>query len=240
MALWTLWSHLLFRSRHYMCCFPDNSHFCNVSMNHLVLWFLCERELSVFAMWYYPWPFFLLLWSTLETWKGQRPSPNWAKMQDARFEWSRATSLFQSSRGWDMDDGILWSASLTVAFFFRHRIYPVLSFTSSGKARKYVTNRIEKHLYLFIALSMIFQRPVYLKIERLSITILITRVLYCGFVLENPELRLNSSRVLDMRFVHTMCYTVSLLETDGSGNYIRACPGPKSRSLVRVSSCGFF
>ena len=114
-----------------------------------------------------------------------------------------------------------------------------MSFTSSGKARKYVTNRIEKHLYLFIALSMIFQRPVYLKIERLSITILITRVLYCGFVLENPELRLNSSRVLDMRFVHTMCYTVSLMETDGSGNYIRACPSPKSRSLVRVSSCGF-
>jgi len=237
MALWTLWSHLLFRSRHYMCCFPDNSHI--FAMFPWISLVLCERELSVFEMWFHPWPFFLLLWSTLETWKGQRPSPNWAKMQDARSEWSRATSLFQSSRGWDMDDGILWSASLTVAFFFRQRIYPVLSFTSSGKARKYVTNRIEKHLYLFIALSMIFQRPVYLKIERLSITILITRVLYCGFVLENPELRLNSSRVLDMRFVHTMCYTVSLLETDGSGNYIRACPGPKSRSLVRVSSCGF-
>ena len=242
MALWTLWSHLLFRSRHYMCCFPDNSHFCNVSMNHLVLWFLCERELSVFAMWYYPWPFFLLLWSTLETWKGQRPSPNWAKMQDARSEWSRATSLFQSSRGWDMDDGILWSASLTVAFFFRQRIYPVLSFSSSGKAWKHVTNRIDKHMYLFIALSIIIRSPVYLKIERLSTTILITRVFVLRFCIGEPW----AETYLFLASWHAFLsiQRVTLLVCSVGNWWIRQLRSCLSWLLdhglfVRVSSCGF-
>ena len=85
-----------------------------------------------------------------------------------------------------MDDGIVWSASLTVAFFFRQRIYPVLSFSSSGKAWKHVTNRIDKHMYLFIALSIIIRSPVYLKIERLSTTILITRVFVLRFCIGEP------------------------------------------------------